>query len=73
MMRGLMIYDNQSDAWTVEGNGLEYKMFCGEIFKMVIGKRKIPCRLELGMDWFIIMDEETKFNLRATNVYQVYI
>lgn len=73
MMRGIMTYDSQNDSWMVESNGSKYNLFCGEIFKLVIGQRKILCRLELGLEWYVILDEGIKFNLRSSSTYQIYI
>ncbi|GAB3797671.1 DUF5348 domain-containing protein [Virgibacillus kimchii] len=73
MTEGMMTYEYNRDAWVVELNGYHYTLFCGESFELIVGQYKIPSRLELGLDWYIIMEEDVRFDLRIGNVYHINI
>ncbi|GAA0615762.1 hypothetical protein GCM10009001_36110 [Virgibacillus siamensis] len=73
MTEGIMTYEYDRDAWVVEINGYQYTLFCGELFELIVGQRNIPSRLELGKDWYIIMEGNVPFDLRICNVYHIYI
>lgn len=67
-----LIYDNDLECWMVELNGRTFGLHCGECFELVIGNNRVPCRLELDNHWYVIIDE-SRFNLRAKEVYKVVI
>lgn len=67
-----MKYDPQQDRWVVVMGHREYGLHCGEYFEIWIGKTSIACRLELGNDWYIIM-QDARFNLRTQDTYRVKI
>lgn len=49
-------YDKDLECWFVVYEGKEMMMHCGEWFNLCIGKdRGIPCRLELGHQWYVVM------------------
>ncbi|MCL4439689.1 MAG: DUF5348 domain-containing protein [Firmicutes bacterium] len=50
----------------------EYGLHCGEYFEIWIGKTSIACRLELGNNWYIIM-QGVRFNLRTQDTYRVKV
>lgn len=65
-----MIYDHDVACWRVALNGRSYPLHCGECFELRIGGDKIPCRLELDRDWYVIV-HDVRFNLREKEVYSV--
>jgi hypothetical protein len=50
-----MMYDPIQNRWIVGLNGRTYGLHCGESFELIIGSNKIPCRLELDDQWYIII------------------
>lgn len=73
MKYGQMMFNHHRDSWVVEMNGYQYTLFCGEVFELVIGELKVPCRLELEIDWYIITEGDVKFDLRICEHYDIYI
>ncbi|GAB6172953.1 hypothetical protein JCM15765_24310 [Paradesulfitobacterium aromaticivorans] len=63
-------YDRKADRWTVNLGSHTYGLHCGECFELRIGDRNIPCRLEYGNAWYVILDD-TRFNLRIRDTYKV--
>ncbi|WKB37222.1 DUF5348 domain-containing protein [Terrilactibacillus sp. S3-3] len=49
-----MTYNQEQDRWVVSLDGQLYGLHCGESFSILIGPRRIKCRLELGRDWYIL-------------------
>jgi hypothetical protein len=72
MTYGAMIYDHDNDRWIVETGDTVYGLHCGEGFELIIGSHRIPCRLELGVEWYIIM-ENVSLILRTRDTYKVTI
>ena len=69
-----MNYNEELDCWVVFwGENLGYKMRYGEWFDLHLGYgRTLPCRLELGRDWYIVTGRnEVKFYLKKNETYQV--
>lgn len=69
-----MIYNEAFDCWIVVwGDNTGYKMRCGEWFDLHLGNgRKLPCRLELGRDWYILTGRnDVRFYLKKNEKYQV--
>ncbi|TFJ90633.1 DUF5348 domain-containing protein [Lentibacillus salicampi] len=71
-MKTTMIYNPDLECWMVELRGRSYPLHCGECFELLLGRDKLPCRLELDNDWYVIM-EEMRFNLREQDSYKVII
>lgn len=48
-------------------------MHCGEMFELSIEKdRSVPCRLELGRQWYALIGPEgIKLNLRTSENYNM--
>lgn len=67
-----MIYDDVQNRWLVDLNNRFYGLHCGECFDLVIGNDRIPCRLELDRDWFVII-QDVRMNLRTQDSYKVII
>lgn len=67
-----MRFNEQYDCWVVEWNDHRYLLHCGEYFELVLGVIKIPCRLELGQEWYLIM-EGARLNLREQDTYKIRI
>jgi len=70
MNRTRIRYDQIQDQWCVELDGREYGLHCGESFELYIGRKTIPCRLELASKWYVIMGN-TRFDLREDDQYLV--
>lgn len=67
-----MTYDPEQERWMVELDGQKHGLHCGELFELKIGKHYIPCRLELGNDWYIVLPG-AQFNLRRWETYKIAI
>ncbi|MFD1039642.1 DUF5348 domain-containing protein [Virgibacillus byunsanensis] len=72
MNKNRMRYDRIQDHWYVDLQGREYGLHCGERFELYIGRKAIPCRLELASKWYVIM-ENTQFDLREDDQYTVIL
>jgi hypothetical protein len=68
----MMRYDQIKDQWYVVLRGREYSLHCGENFELYIGRKAIPCQLELANKWYVIM-ENTRLDLREDDQYTVNI
>lgn len=70
-----MIYQEDIECWTVVLDDDNYMIHCGEFFELCIGGDKgIPCRLELGRRWYIVMGREgVKLDLRENEIYKIEI
>ena len=69
-----MIYNEELDCWIVVwGDNTGYKMRCGEWFDLHLGNgRKLPCRLELGREWYILTGRnDVRFYLKKNEKYLV--
>mgnify|MGYP001409542328 CR=1 FL=1 len=67
-----MVYDDDLERWMIDLDGRYYGLHCGECFELVIGIMKIPCRLELDSQWYVMM-QEVRLNLRPKDTYRVII
>jgi hypothetical protein len=67
-----MRYDRTKDHWYVVLRGREYGLHCGESFDLYIGRKAIPCQLELANKWYVIIDN-TRLDLREDDQYTVNI
>lgn len=67
-----MRYDQMQDQWYVDLTGRKYGLHCGESFELYIGHEAIPCQLELGSKWYVIMGD-TRLDLRENDQYKVII
>lgn len=70
-----MKFNEELDCWLVVYGENEFKMHCGEWLYLRTGDSEgIPCRIELGKDWYIVMGREgVKLNLMTKEIYQVEI
>lgn len=64
-----MRYHKDLGCWLV------VKGECGYSFELCIGKdRGVSCRLELGRQWYVVMDSDgVKLNLRTSEIYKMDI
>lgn len=67
-----MFYDETLNRWMVDVGGSVSELHCGECFDLVIGGEGIPCRLELGRHWFLVM-QDVRLNLRTQDTYQIIL
>ena len=72
-----MEFNDFLNCWEVcwaEGKK-RYTVRCGESFKLYLGSEvKLSCRMELGMDWYIIVGpNDTKFYLNPNETYKIDI
>lgn len=65
-----MTYDRDGACWVVHLNGGSFAVHCGECFEIRVGDWGIPCRLELDLEWYVIM-REARFNLRKKDAYLI--
>jgi len=72
MSRGVMAFHPVKDCWVVELNNESYDLRCGECSDLIIGSRRLPCRLELGLTWYVIL-ESASLDLRTCETYQICI
>ena len=71
-----MKYNEELDCWVVFwGDNTGYKVRCGDFFDLHLGYgRKLSCRMELGMEWYVIVGmNDVRFNLKPNETYQVDI
>lgn len=67
-----MNYDQDLERWFVELQEREYALHCGENFQLFIGRKPIPCQLELAEKWYVIMNN-TSFDLRENEQYMIQL
>jgi hypothetical protein len=67
-----MHYDQMQEQWYVDLAGRKYGLHCGESFELYIGRKAIPCQLELSNKWYVIMGD-TRLDLRENDQYKVNI
>lgn len=67
-----MRYDELQDQWVVVLNGKEYGLHCGEGFELYVGQKAIPCQIELGKKWYVIMGD-IRLELRESDQYLVNV
>lgn len=67
-----MFYEPAQDRWIVEMDGRHYGLHCGEIFELNLGSLKVPCRLELDDEWYIVI-RDTRMNLHLQEIYTINI
>ncbi|TFJ92652.1 DUF5348 domain-containing protein [Lentibacillus salicampi] len=72
MIKYSMHYDQNQEQWFVERQERDYALHCGETFALYIGRRSIPCRLELADKWYVVM-EDARFDLRENDQYTIYL
>ncbi len=65
-----MKYDLESEAWTVILGGKEYVIHCGEYFNLFFGEKMVNCRLELDLNWYVIM-YGVRFYLHPKERYKI--
>lgn len=72
-IRGKLAYDHDSNRWIFDsGNSCCHELHCGESFKICIAGKWLPCRLELGSQWYVIF-KDASFNLKISQEYLVMI
>ena len=56
MRQGTMIYDSESGRMDIRFSLEEYYggLHCGECMDVLIGKKWIPTRIEMGDDWYLV-------------------
>jgi len=52
-----MYYCTTLDRWCVDTGDTPYWLSCGEGFELCVGRLKLPCRIELGKRWYIIVND----------------
>lgn len=65
-------YDKSTDRWYTVTKNNEYPMHCGEAFLIKIGNVKLPCRLEIDNDWYVISNG-IKIRLHPKEQYEIII
>ena len=68
----LMRFDPELERWCVELQGRNYGLHCGESVELYIGGEPVSCRLELDLDWYVIL-KDVCLNLRPSDKYMVNI
>ncbi len=66
-------YDKEADCWFYFDGKHKLPAFCGECFGLNLGYvLSIPCRLELGKDWYLILgNTDVKLFLNPHETYEV--
>ncbi|MFM9279468.1 DUF5348 domain-containing protein [Paenibacillus jiagnxiensis] len=67
-----MSFDEVGDRWIVEAENEVLALHCGNFLEIRIGDQGIPCRIELDLDWYVIM-QGARFDLRKKDTYQVEV
>lgn len=70
--KAAMRFDPEHDRWCVELQGRNYGLHCGEYVELYIGGKPVSCRLELDLDWYVIL-KDVSFNLRPSDKYMVSV
>mgnify|MGYP001293269962 CR=1 FL=1 len=66
-------YCMEQDRWEAHSDGFyPIPMHCGEQFHIKVGDEYLPCRLELGKDWYIVFSD-TRFFLDQKTSYPIYL
>jgi hypothetical protein len=65
-----MTYGERRRQWMVSFGQQLYGLHCGEHFQIRIGPHQMNCRLELGQQWYVII-ENVRFNLRIQDHYRI--
>ena len=52
----MMVYDRERKQWMAEGTDKWYSLHCGETLRLHIGSQQLDGRLELGKDWYVIVN-----------------
>lgn len=71
-----MVFFDSAGCWIAcSDDDREYWMRCGDEFILHLGGRqRIPCRLELGMEWYILAGKQgIRLNLNENEIYKVEI
>ena len=67
-----MRYNPELDRWSVSYGDNDYGIHCGELIDLMLNGRAIPCRLEFGKAWYVVVDE-VELGLRPSKVYSIRI
>ena len=67
-----MYYSKNLDRWCVDTGDTPYWLSCGEGFELCVGILKLPCRIEFGKRWYIVMND-TAFALLEGRRYMVIL
>ncbi|MCW2278902.1 DUF5348 domain-containing protein [Heliophilum fasciatum] len=68
-----MSFDREQDRWVVPIGNWNYGLHCGEYFQLHLGRHSWPCRLELDTQWYVVVHNEVRFNLRTNDKYRVTV
>jgi hypothetical protein len=68
-----MVFDVISDKWDLWFGQQSYPAFEGMLFEIRINNRYYQAHLGKDDGWFVTLEEETSFDLRAFEVYKIRI
>jgi hypothetical protein len=69
--QGSFRYNDEKKCWEIhDAYDKPIAMRCGEYFEIQLGKRYLPCRLELDREWFIYL-EHNRFYLHPKMHYVI--
>lgn len=56
MKQGVLIYDQENDRMDIRFNLDDYYggLHCGMTFEVLVGRRWVPTRIELGREWYLV-------------------
>ncbi|MCF8568576.1 DUF5348 domain-containing protein [Alicyclobacillus tolerans] len=72
MQRAVLRYLKEYDRWVAEVGEEMFSLHCGEGFELHMGRRKVPCRIEMGRTWYVIM-EDIPLVLMQNRTYRISI
>lgn len=68
-----LIYCDKTGRWLAcDPDFDDVPMFCGDPFDINIAGHWVPCRLEMDIDWYILIEDE-RFRLHPKTKYQVIL
>ena len=57
MRRAVLRYMEEYDRWFADVGKEMFSLHCGEGFQLHMGRRKVPCRIEMGRTWYVFAED----------------
>lgn len=69
----VMRYDPETERWSVDLQGRQYGLHCGEALELYIGGEPVQCSVEMDRyQWYVII-KDVRLYLRTSDEYKVSI
>lgn len=67
--QGELTYCPETDRWVFTSTLSSYSLHCGEALRLWLDGKWLPCRIELGNQWYVIF-RNAAFDLKPGQVYR---